>query len=269
MTRKQKRKMRYIKILCIKFIISLCAVLCVYSATNIITYHTYHTTTEYPACESKKIMSVSNSTATEDSHIIDILGISQEGIPTGCEAVSATTVLNYLGVNISPDEFIQSYLPSSNFYTYGDIVYGPDPNIMFAGDPYDNSSLGCFPNVISDACNNMINDNYPNSNKLTITNTTSLPLNTLVSSYISNDIPVLLWVTTEMAEPRTGFSYYLENGNPYTWTAMEHCMVLCGYDSENYYLADPLSDGDIVAYNQAIVTLRYEQMGMNSLVISN
>ena len=38
--------------------------------------------------------------------------ISQEGsFPNGCESVSAVMLLRYYGFDITPDEFIDSYLP--------------------------------------------------------------------------------------------------------------------------------------------------------------
>ena len=38
--------------------------------------------------------------------LIEMNGLSQDGIPTGCESVSAVMVLNYWGVDITPEEFI-------------------------------------------------------------------------------------------------------------------------------------------------------------------
>ena len=42
---------------------------------------------------------------------IKMTGLSQKDIPTGCESVSTVMVLNYLGVEIEPETFIDNYLP--------------------------------------------------------------------------------------------------------------------------------------------------------------
>ena len=92
---------------------------------------------------------------TEEEYVIDMKGLSQNGIPTGCEAVSAVMVLNYLGIDITPEDFINEYLPMEGFYRVGDCIYGPNPEEKFAGDPFKKSSLGCYPPVIVEAVENM------------------------------------------------------------------------------------------------------------------
>ena len=92
-------------------------------------------------------------------------------------------------------------------------------------------------------------------------------LQTLTTKYIQNDIPMLLWVTIDMKPSHKGMQYYLETGTLYTWTAQEHCVVLCGYDEEHYYLMDPLKDGEIVSYSKELVEMRYNEMGMHGIII--
>lgn len=89
--------------------------------------------------------------------LIEMNGLSQDGIPTGCESVSAVMVLNYWGVDTTPEEFIDNYLPRQKFYQVDRILYGPDPEEAFAGDPYSANSLGCYPKVILKALGNMKN----------------------------------------------------------------------------------------------------------------
>ena len=55
-------------------------------------------------------------------------------------------------------------------------------------------------------------------------------------------------------------------GNNVPWLANEHCLVLIGYDSSNYYIADPLKDG-ITSYERSLVETRYNQMGKQAVVI--
>lgn len=198
---------------------------------------------------------------TEDEHIIDMKGLSQNEIPTGCEAVSAVMVLNYLGIEITPEEFINEYLPMEGFYRVGDCLYGPDPEEKFAGDPFKKSSLGCYPPVIVEAVESM-------DEALDVYEIKGKTIDEICTEYIAKEIPVLLWVTMDMREPEEGFKYLLEDGTEYTWTAGEHCMVLCGFDDRFYYLKDPLVGGKTVKYEKGLVQKRYEQMGERGVVMT-
>ncbi len=56
------------------------------------------------------------------SHKISFMGLSQALIPTGCEAVSAVAILNHLGIEITPESFIEEFLPKQDFYQVLDIL---------------------------------------------------------------------------------------------------------------------------------------------------
>lgn len=215
----------------------------------------------------EKENSAKQAEQTSPKHMIKIKGISQEGIPTGCEAVSAVTALNYLGVKITPEEFIDDFLPKESFYYADGVMYGANPEESFAGDPYDYYSLGCFPTVIADAIEKMKECGHRGSKNIETKIVTGASLEDICEEYVINSIPVLVWVTVDMKEPKEGTSYYFEDRTEYTWMSGEHCMVLCGYDKDNYYFKDPLSDGSTVEYGKDIVALRYEQMGCQALAV--
>lgn len=202
------------------------------------------------------------------SHIIPFEGLSQDEIPTGCESVSTVAILNHLGIEITPEHFIEEYLPKQKFYYSNGKLYGPDPNEYFAGDPFLRSSLGCFPNAIIKALNSLQTSCYAGTQTMQYFNLTGTLLSTLVETYISNDIPVLIWVTMDMKESKEGMRYLLEDGTPYTWRSNEHCVVLCGYDEENYYIMDPLAEGEIVGYPKELVEMRYKEMNQSAVVIN-
>lgn len=206
-------------------------------------------------------------TPTNRTCMISLRGLSQEKIPTGCESVSTVAVLQHLGIDITIDEFINDYLPRESFYRNDGILYGPNPNESFAGDPYSKNSLGCYPPVILKALEHLKTADYPGSRNLLFGNISGTDFDTLISRYIDRNIPVILWVTIDMKEPYAGMQYHLETGEIYTWTAQEHCVVLCGYDEENYYLMDPLQGGQIVARKRNVVEQRYVQMGKHAVVI--
>lgn len=198
---------------------------------------------------------------------IFIQGISQKGIPTGCEAVSTVALLQYFGIDIDVDDFIENHLPCQDFYYQNGKLYGANPHQAFAGNPYKKSSLGCYPKVIMKALYEMKSNKFANYENLVFTNASGIKLNDLVIQYLDDSIPVLLWITIDLKEPTPGMQYYLADGSLYTWTKHEHCVILCGYDEENYYFMDPLADGQIVGRDKKLVELRYEQLGKYALVI--
>ena len=64
--------------------------------------------------------------------------IDQSGrYPTGCESVSAVMLLRHLGVDITVDEFIRSYLEQKAFEVRNGELFGPDPRKYFCGNPYE------------------------------------------------------------------------------------------------------------------------------------
>lgn len=199
-------------------------------------------------------------------HIIAMEGLSQDYIPTGCEAVSTVAVLRYYGIGITPEDFIEKYLPMEDFYEKNGRVYGANPSKAFAGNPYERGSLGCYCEVIEAACVGMQESNYKGMEKLKIKAVRGNSLSQL-EEYLLKGKPVIIWATIDMRESHDGFTYYLKTGEKYIWRANEHSVVLCGYDDEGYYIMDPLKDGKIVRYEKTLVETRYEELGKQAVVI--
>ena len=77
--------------------------------------------------------------------IIEVPYIDQSvSYPTGCESVSATMLLQYLGYEITVDEFIRNYVTCVPMQERDGQMYGPDPRKAFCGSPYDKDSFGRF-----------------------------------------------------------------------------------------------------------------------------
>ena len=65
----------------------------------------------------------------------------------------------------------------------------------------------------------------------------------ICEKYINNGVPVLIWASINMKPTFINLSnsWIVENtGERYFWKSNEHCLVLVGYDDENYYFNDPL-----------------------------
>lgn len=193
--------------------------------------------------------------------LIDVPAICQyPTLPTGCESVAATMVLHYYGDTVPPEDFAEDWLPRSDaFYQRDGKLYGPDPREVFVGDPFRTASYGCFAQPIVRAVNG-------NSTVCTAEKITGRSLPALCAEYVDKDKPLLIWATMEMAEPKEGNRWYLEDGTSFTWPAGEHCLVLVGYNAGHYFLNDPMT-GSTVGYEKETVEQRFAALGSQAVYI--
>ena len=128
---------------------------------------------------------------------IDVPYIDQsKRYPTGCESVSATMLLQFLGIEITVDEFIQKYLACREFQSVDGELYGPDPYKYFCGSPYDEDSLGCYAPVICQALKKALQDAHERKmcgeRKWIVLDETGQSMEYLTDTYLDKGIPVIL-----------------------------------------------------------------------------
>lgn len=181
-------------------------------------------------------------------------------LPTGCEITAAVTVLNYFGDKVTLKDFADNWITKSrDFYYVDGQMYGPDPNQVFVGDPYIKNSYGCYAGAVADAINQ--NSEVFFANRITTNELEEF------CEFLDNDIPVIVWVTMDMREAKNGKTWILPSGEEFTWISGEHCMVLIGYDKENYWFCNP-GTGAIEKYTKELAQSRYESLGCQALIIS-
>lgn len=197
--------------------------------------------------------------------LIKVPYISQEGkYPTGCESVSAVMLLNYLGFPISVDEFINTCLEKVEFVNKDGVTYGGDPRKAFCGSPYDPDSFGCYAPVMVKALKKAVNGKYK------VADETGTPVQNLLRDYIDKDLPVLFWACIEMRPPIVGPSWkLLDSGEEFTWISNEHCMLLVGYDDENYYFNDPYDSHGVIAYPKELAEDRHRAQYQMAVGVRN
>lgn len=186
--------------------------------------------------------------------VINVPYISQKGTyPTGCESVSAVMLLQYLGYDISVDEFIEKYLECQSFEIRNGQLYGPDPRRYFCGSPYNEDDFGCYAPVLKTALEKAAGDHYR------IIDESGKSGEELLREYIDRDMPVIYWACIDMREPVIGPEWrLLENGEVFTWISNEHCMLLVGYDESHYYFNDPYEGHGLISYPKEIVEKRHK-----------
>ena len=198
------------------------------------------------------------STLTEN--LIPVIPLSQyPSLPTGCESTAAAMLLNYYKYNISPEEFAEEILIKEDFYYENGFLCAPHPNYSFIGDPFSENGYGCYAGAIVSS----INQNIDN---ITAVDISGKSLEEIKENYINCGIPVMIWATMSMTESKEGTSWYLENGELFTWISGEHCLVLIGYNDNFYFLNDPQL-GYTVAYEKELVEKRFKELNSQAVYI--
>lgn len=203
--------------------------------------------------------------SAEDVCLIDVPFLDQlPSFPTGCESVSAVMALQYAGVNITPEDFISNYLPLGNapYRDQEGRLVGCDPRKAFPGDPRKETGWGCYAPVIGKA----LREAAPG---LSVEELSGVPLEELCETYLKHQVPVLLWVTIDMASPEEDVVFQIEGTEEtFTWVFPLHCALLTGWDQNSYYFNDPLA-GKNVTYPKQAVALAYEGLGSQAIVVSS
>lgn len=199
------------------------------------------------------------------SYMLDVPYIYQYPYyPTGCESVSTCMVLQYYGIDMSVDKFIEQYLPIGyEPYYSGYGLVGDSPNDYFLGSPYSEYGYGCFAPVIATALEKIVNDKWE------VKTLYNKSLDDLCHDYIDEDYPVILWASMYMEDPFVAFTFQdVASGEIIEWKQPMHCLVLVGYDKDYYYFNDPMIDKQ-VRFSKWEVENAYSKMGSQAVVMVN
>lgn len=174
-------------------------------------------------------------------------------LPTGCESVALTIVLRYYGFELEKTTIADEYLD----YSETDFV------TAYLGDPHTESGAGCFSPAIEKAANKFLR---AENSAMTAKDISGTKLEDLYA-YVSSGMPVIVWNSMYMADLERMSQNYVYEGKTYYWYRKEHCVVLCGYDSENHtvIINDPLEG--IVERDAERFGEIYDELGQMAVVI--
>ena len=179
-------------------------------------------------------------------------------LPTGCEVVSLTSVLNHYGEDISMNTMAEKYMPTKK-YNY----FSVSPHDYFLGTPYSfDSGMGCFSGCIVKTANNYFKDKKIDDYvAVDITGCTTDEL----YNFLNNQVPVITWVTSGFVTPTNDATWKVKN-ETITWCNHEHCLVTTGYDKDagTVTVAD-----DSGGYSYTVSMSQYEKVfkGMGSMAV--
>lgn len=198
--------------------------------------------------------------------ILDVPYIDQRTRwPNGCESVCTVMALQYAGVAISVDAFIDDYLDMSElpYYDESGQRWGNSPWEYFLGDPRESTGLCCYAPVIKNACDKFL-PAYGHSAQLI----EGATLESLCKDHVNNGRPVIVWVTIDMEKPYWNGKQWTVIGTDtlFRWKAPMHCMLLTGSDDAYFYFNDPLS-GKNVKYARGKSEVAFAGMYSQAVVI--
>ncbi|MCD7738319.1 MAG: C39 family peptidase [Lachnospiraceae bacterium] len=205
------------------------------------------------------------STTSGSSHQISGFSIIYQypELPTGCESVAATMLINYYGFSADKLDLADNYLPKVAAVFYYDAngnKIGPDMENYFVGDPRGTGHICGVPAIMTEV------DTYlaAQGSDLRSVNLTGISLDDLYA-YIDNDTPVMVWVTIYMANRRTTKGWYTEDGRWMEYATNDHGAVLIGYTDTTVTIADPISG--IVEYSRSQFEKVFTSRGNQALII--
>ena len=177
-------------------------------------------------------------------------------LPTGCESVALTNLLNYYGFGLAKTTIASSYLPltsGGNFVT------------AFSGNPFTGTGglSGCVAPAIVNAGNNFL---WTTGSSLRARDASFSSIQN-IKDRLSNGQPVEVWNTESGGYPGGRYAVQFYNGHSYGLWGGNHAVVIKGYDDEQgiVYVSDSIS-GDVIR-DAGVFFETWQRMDSQAVVI--
>lgn len=179
----------------------------------------------------------------------------------GCESISAVMLLQAVGLDVDPDTFIARDLRCAPFYEEDGVRCGPDPHFTYPGDPHDHTGYGCYAPCICAALQSALAA-CGAADRFEVRDETGKTAAELCAEYIDAGMPVVFWATLNFEPAEPPEHWRLPDGRDFAWLCHEHCLLLVGYDEENYWFNDPWQNRGVTPQPKALVEQRHREQGM-------
>ena len=179
----------------------------------------------------------------------------------GCESISTVMLLQYLGIDMDPDTFIDTCLPRGYSTGAGADMVAPDPTYVYINEPRDRTGWGCYAPCIVQALENAFAA-CGKAGEYRPVDETGKTAAQLCTEYIDAGMPVVFWATLNFEPSETVSRWTLPDGRPFVWKDHEHCLLLVGYDDENFWFNDPWENHGCCPCPKALVEQRHAEQGM-------
>ena len=184
----------------------------------------------------------------------------------GCESISSVMLLQAVGIDIDPDTFIARDLPHAPYWEQDGKLYGPDPWQVYPGDPHDHTGYGCYAPCIVKALNSAL-EHEGAADRFEVVDESGKTAAQLCS-YLDAGMPVVFWATLDFQPvPEKRDHWLLADGTDFAWKCNEHCLLLVGYDDENYWFNDPWHDHGVCPQPKQLVEDCHAAQGLFAVTL--
>lgn len=183
-------------------------------------------------------------------------------LPNGCEITSLTAVLQYYGVKTNKLAMADKYLPKQSIVKRNGASFGPNPYKAYTGNPRNANGWYVYAEPIAHAAGLVIKDTKLPLVAEVINNSTVETIDKL----LENRVPVIVWVTLDLAPPIQKGGWYL-NGTSTYYKAISnsHTVVILKSTATKVVVMDPIKG--YVSHDKAAFFKSYEQSGKHALVV--
>lgn len=216
------------------------------------------------AMEGKLITAITVSPRRTDYSLPSFPEVLQNPeLPKGCEITALTMILNYYGYDVDKTEMSDKYLPKApENLRYGadGRLLGTDLNHYFIGDPAGEGHV-CGTGAIVTAANTFLGEQ--DSARRAIDQNGASPEK--LYQLVCQGIPVVVWVTIDMAQRRPTTGWNTEEGAYVEWSTNDHAAVLVGYTEKTVKIADPLNG--LVEYDKESFEASYQSRSNQCVIL--
>ena len=185
----------------------------------------------------------------------------------GCESISTVMLLQYWGLDVDPDTFIDAYLPRAWSTGEQDVdMVAEDPTYYYINEPRDLTGWGCYAPCIVTAIENTLAA-LGRSGDFEVRDVSGKTAAQLCAEHIDNGRPVVFWATLDMEHSDGVRRWTLPDGRPFAWKNHGRSLLLVGYDEENYWFNDPWHDHGCCPYPRALVEQRHKEQDLYAVVM--
>ena len=135
-----------------------------------------------------------------------------------------------------------------------------------AGLPHDHTGYGCYSPCIVKARNSAL-EHEGAADKFEVVDESGKTAAELCS-YIDAGMPVVFWATLDFQPvPEKRDHWLLADGTDFAWKCNEHCLLLVGYDDENYWFNDPWHDHGVCPQPKQLVEDCHAAQGLFAVTL--
>lgn len=183
-------------------------------------------------------------------------------LPNGCEITALTAVLNYYGYKVTKTEMADKYLPKQPLIRKNNKLYGPNPYEAYAGNPRNQTGFFTYAPPIIKAADRYFSKLGVNTGTMDLSGSKKEELIEL----LDKGIPLVVWVTLDLTNPKINYSWYFYNTEKYFSVPVNvHTVVLNGYSKNKVYAMNPLTGQ--VTYDAKKFFESYEQLGSHAMMV--